>query len=459
MPHEITSGGTLEAPSAFDSHTRTVVFIVWPEYGHIVAPLSLAKRLKARGDKVVFAAAPQCERPLRSIGYDFVSLACSAGEGPSLFEFISTRTAFERAVDALARIWRSMLDLYSPDLVLLDSLYSCFSVLAEADGVAWAQYETDLPREYHFGVPPPHLLVEPRPDTYELIEAAWVRAIARRQRACDEARSNASVGLSWAAPYFPTLLLEELQRRFRTRVDFDHEVVYGPVARGPRMVFCPRAFDFPRRKVDGLSWVGPCIDPLRREPAFDFSAIDSSRKLAYCALGTQSARDSAAFQLLESAIDVFSERSDYMLVIACTAELRARLRPDRRTVIVVQHAPQLSLLRRACLVLSHAGFNTLKECAWLGVPVIALPLGHDQPRNAALVLFHRIGTAIPAQTVTPAALSAAVEAVSGSEEITACSKAMKTLFELEQTSSGALEFIDNLLPGPKRRFVTATGRS
>jgi MGT family glycosyltransferase len=62
--------------------------------------------------------------------------------------------------------------------------------------------------------------------------------------------------------------------------------------------------------------------------------------------------------------------------------------------IVVSYAPQLQLLKRAAAVITHAGLNTVLESLAEGVPLVAVPLGNDQPGVAARVAAHGAGIVI-----------------------------------------------------------------
>ena len=42
--------------------------------------------------------------------------------------------------------------------------------------------------------------------------------------------------------------------------------------------------------------------------------------------------------------------------------------------LVVQYAPQLELLARVSLAVTHAGLNTVSEALNAGVPMVAIPL-------------------------------------------------------------------------------------
>lgn len=58
---------------------------------------------------------------------------------------------------------------------------------------------------------------------------------------------------------------------------------------------------------------------------------------------------------------------------------------------MVRNAPQLELLKRADIVITHAGPNTVFETLMQGKPMIALPKTFDQP--AIAVRLERAGVA------------------------------------------------------------------
>jgi MGT family glycosyltransferase len=59
--------------------------------------------------------------------------------------------------------------------------------------------------------------------------------------------------------------------------------------------------------------------------------------------------------------------------------------------IVVRRAPQMELLKRAALCITHAGLNTVLESLGQGVPMVAIPVGYDQPGVAARIAHHGVG--------------------------------------------------------------------
>jgi UDP:flavonoid glycosyltransferase YjiC (YdhE family) len=52
---------------------------------------------------------------------------------------------------------------------------------------------------------------------------------------------------------------------------------------------------------------------------------------------------------------------------------------------------QIELLKRPALCITHAGLNTALESLAQGVPMVAIPIGYDQPGVAARIAHHGVG--------------------------------------------------------------------
>ena len=53
-----------------------------------------------------------------------------------------------------------------------------------------------------------------------------------------------------------------------------------------------------------------------------------------------------------------------------------------KEIVIVPSAPQLEILKRASLFLTHTGFGSMHESLYFGVPMVAMPISADQPLNA-----------------------------------------------------------------------------
>jgi len=90
-----------------------------------------------------------------------------------------------------------------------------------------------------------------------------------------------------------------------------------------------------------------------------------------------------------------------------------RLAGLRENAIVVARAPQIEILKRAALCITHAGLNTVLETLANGVPIVAIPVTNDQPGVAARVAHTETGRFVPAQQVTAENLAELVHEVLG----------------------------------------------
>jgi MGT family glycosyltransferase len=84
--------------------------------------------------------------------------------------------------------------------------------------------------------------------------------------------------------------------------------------------------------------------------------------------------------------------------------------------IVVKKAPQVELLKRSTLCITHAGLNTALESLAQGVPMVAIPVSIDQPGVAARIAYTRTGAYVPIKELTASRLSTLIDDVLGNPE-------------------------------------------
>jgi zeaxanthin glucosyltransferase len=79
--------------------------------------------------------------------------------------------------------------------------------------------------------------------------------------------------------------------------------------------------------------------------------------------------------------------------------------PLPKNSILVQRAPQLELLKRASVCITHAGLNTVLESLTQGVPQVAIPVTVDQPGVAARIAQKKTGLFVPLKELNVSRLS------------------------------------------------------
>jgi zeaxanthin glucosyltransferase len=165
-------------------------------------------------------------------------------------------------------------------------------------------------------------------------------------------------------------------------------------------------FDIPMRdRHPLLHYTGPFLDPQQR-PKIDFpwDQLDG-RPLFYATLGTLQNGSEDIFRIIADACADLPVQ----LVITLGAGLeRERLGGLSGDPIVVNYAPQLELIKRATIVITHAGMNTALESLAEGVPMVCIPIGNDQPGVAARVAARGAGVIVPRHKLNTKRLRTAV---------------------------------------------------
>src|SRR5262249_4832070 len=83
--------------------------------------------------------------------------------------------------------------------------------------------------------------------------------------------------------------------------------------------------------------------------------------------------------------------------------------PVPNNAIIVKRAPQLELLKKATVCITHAGLNTVLESLAQGVPQVAIPVTYDQPGVAARIAHHKTGVVTSLDKLTADRLALLLE--------------------------------------------------
>ncbi len=166
-------------------------------------------------------------------------------------------------------------------------------------------------------------------------------------------------------------------------------------------------FDFPRQCLPGgFHYVGPLVDGEGRKIPFPFERLNQ-KPLVYVSLGTLQDPSSNHFRIVARACANLGLQA----VIAAGGNYGDVLRGLDGSPVVVSFAPQLDLLARATLTITHAGLNTVMQSLLFGVPMIAIPLTHDQPATAARVAYSGTGEVIHSRGLSVERLTASISRV------------------------------------------------
>ncbi len=171
----------------------------------------------------------------------------------------------------------------------------------------------------------------------------------------------------------------------------------------------PADFEFPRQDLPQcFHFNGPYNNTASREPApFPFEKL-TGQPLIYASMGTLQNRLNGVFKNIAEACAGL----DAQLVIALGGGSSPESLPELPgSPLVVGYAPQLELLQKATLTITHAGMNTTLESLSNGVPMVAIPVANDQPGVAARIAWTGTGEVLPLAKLSSSRLRTAVKQV------------------------------------------------
>lgn len=170
----------------------------------------------------------------------------------------------------------------------------------------------------------------------------------------------------------------------------------------------PTIFDFPRKSLPKcFHYAGPFYTPSPQSVPFPFDQL-TGQPLIYASMGTLQNRQQEIFHCIASAI----EGLDAQLVISLGGGSDVGdFSSWPGNPLVVKYAPQVELLRRASLTVTHAGHNTALESLSNGVPMVAVPIAGDQPGVGARINWTGTGVVTPLTRLSVSRIQAAIERV------------------------------------------------
>ena len=171
----------------------------------------------------------------------------------------------------------------------------------------------------------------------------------------------------------------------------------------------PKEFEFPRRELPNcFHFTGSFNNPFSRKPVdFPYEQLND-KPLIYASLGTLQNQLLWVFEKIAEAC----KNLDVQLVISLGGGNDSDSLPELPgSPLVVGYAPQLELLQRATLTITHAGLNTVLESLSNGVPMVAIPIANDQPGVATRIAWTGTGEVIQLKKITVEKLQTAIAKV------------------------------------------------
>lgn len=203
-----------------------------------------------------------------------------------------------------------------------------------------------------------------------------------------------------------TELINEYRQEWKLPKQFSPNDRYSQLAQISQQ---PAELEFPREQLpQWFHFTGPYHSQVGREiPDFPYDKL-TKQPLIYASMGTVQNRLIDVFQKIASAC----EGLEAQLVISLGNSAKPESLPELAgSPLVVEYAPQLELLQKATLTITHAGMNTTLESLSNGVPMVAIPIANDQPGIAARIAWAGCGEFVSLKRLSVSKLRSAIERV------------------------------------------------
>jgi len=367
-------------------------FVSMPLSGHLNPMTSLGRTLQSRGHEVVFIGLLDSGPAIRAAGLEFAPYCDNEYPSGSIAEIVGSIAKLQ-GMDALQHTSRD----FSPglakaaydhlpeklaetgiDALVIDAMHFLQFVPISL-GIPFVQVWTTLPID-PFGTTPLCYFSWPHDTTPD--------ALARNVEGLKLIGELVS----------PTLaVIMEYAKKVGLQIDW-----HDPGSTSSKLAVIsqvPKDFDFP-----GTPWppqfhyAGPFHSSEGRENvSFPWESL-SGGPLIYASLGTMINNQNHVYRVILEAVRRFPA---VQLVLSVGNNVDFfDLEPIPTNAIVVRRAPQIEILKRATLCITHAGLNTTLESLANGVPMVAIPITYDQPGVAARIAYRGVGEFVELQDLS-----------------------------------------------------------
>jgi MGT family glycosyltransferase len=327
----------------------TAVVLNLPEHGHMNATFPVIHELVRGGERIIYFATEPFRRKIEAVGAQFADYGNAEAFHPPAHRggLYSVMAYLMGLAEDVLPMLLNRIRQERPDYLLIDSMCVWGNL---------AQQILKIPAVNLASVFVPN---DAAVSVDEMIQQGYG----------DAPKEMLLAGIEALDTY-----LQTAQRIDRSYCTQSPNIVEFFANRQPlNIVFTSRYFHLGGEAYDDTyKFVGPSIAPREEDGKLDFSP---GEPLIYISLGTIYNNRP---EFLRTCFRAF-ERSPFRVVVAIGDRIsREVLGPVPDNFILREYVPQLEVLKRASLFLTHAGMNSASEALWHNVPLLMFPQHGDQ---------------------------------------------------------------------------------
>lgn len=394
-----------------------ILFISHPSNSHLNAIAKISKSLVSHGNEVEICTAQivksEVEKTLHFLSIKYVDVMPFG----SNFEYLAsknyknsyTRDFYLRTSDYFF-INRSHLltDLFNkcvPNIIFLDILYASdlviFYKLLKKDNTQVIFFSTKPSLDRTPTSPPINTVIIPQ--SKNQVDSLWRKHNRKKKwkRLIDSFRYFLHDDLS--------ILKDKI--KLDTELAMNHPLVWKNVVgirfeHIPQIILLPKAFEFqPVEPLPFQHYVGfqfyERAENAENTPNYEEVIALLTRhqtlgkKIVYCSFGdVYDLYEEEVLHFLNKLLTSFRGLEDVFLILSLKESVAKNLKIHiPANVGIFNFVPQLTVLSKADIFITHGGINSIKEAIHYQVPLLVYPVNPnwDQPGNSARVAYHQLG--------------------------------------------------------------------
>jgi zeaxanthin glucosyltransferase len=392
----------------------TALFLIYPAAGHLNASFAVARALGRQQVQPLYASheadalalahrqgfkTRELKNPPFGLGYERFLRA--KGDGAyDYWDEMLLRAANQLYLSRKAEL-DAIMTTIRPKVVFMDThCPTDFVILYRywaAQAIQIIFLSTQIPDQVDSDYPPSYLLAYPGPENKDQISRAW-RAYKFHSRAGALRTWFKFLGRSDGVIRSRNFRLNNIPLAHRLNKQRSNGLVYENV---PEWILAPASLLFPGQPIlPTQCYLGLCVDHARREDqARDIAQLveklrkQGSVRVIYVSFGTRYQHyGEVILGFLQKLASLLLIHADWHLFMVLDQEFWPRFVPYPNLHLSASW-PQLAMLSKADLFITHAGLNSVKEALHFGVPMLCYPIESfgDQKGNAARVQYYGLG--------------------------------------------------------------------
>lgn len=328
----------------------TALFFSVPAYGHVNPSLPLVAELVRRGHRVIFVNTEDFRGLVEALGAEFRAYSAI---GNDFFEGLDGKRpqkvalALIMAAERLIPEALALANQIKPDYLIYDTACPWGSFAAQI---------TKLPAVVSMSLmavasPPPSALLKG-----DMLITALSILFTDIDKGLDANRRSRALGKKYNVP--PLGLLDI----FNAKGDL--------VLSYASTYFQPYA----NTVASNVRFIGRTLDDSPTDPSFSFERV-AGRRLIYVSLGTINNDDVGFFKMC---IEAFAGRDEFVIMSTGKRIDPAVFGTLPANIAIYAWVPQLDVLRRASLFVTHGGLGSVHDGLYFGVPLLLVPQQGEQ---------------------------------------------------------------------------------